>query len=186
MNASLTEKKIAKRYVQSLFDAITTKKDQKAVVSDLDDLAAMATNSPALKEFIETPLLSVGAQKDGLVKLCKKAKLSDWTLGLLLAMADNRRLSLLPVVIEETYAYIAEQSGIMPVSVTSAQKLSLSEQKKITTELEKISGKQISMQSLIDESLIGGVVIKAGSVLIDGSVKTKLDQLERNLTAKAA
>jgi len=178
--------KIAKSYVNALFGALTTKKDSDGVINDLNDLGAMIANSAELKTFIESPLVCLSDQKVGVEKLAKKAKLSKVVTNLLMVMVENRRLSLLPVVVSEAQKYISQQSGAIPVTITTAHKLTAADLKKISNDLKTTLGQDVTTEAFIDETLIGGIVIKAGSMLIDGSVKAKLNQLERELTRKTA
>jgi len=178
--------KIAKSYVNALFDVVTTKKDMDAVAADMLDLSNMISNSSELKTFLKSPLLSIDDHKAGLEKLIKKAKLSQPVSNMLMVMADNRRLPLLSMVTQEVQNHMNRQSGVIPVVVTTASKLTAADQKKIASDLKVILGGDVVMQAYIDETIIGGVVIKAGSTLIDGSVRSKLDRLERELLNKAA
>lgn len=186
MNRSLEQTKIAKRYVNSLFEALTTKKDSTAVAKDIADLGAMVSTSTDLQNFINTPLLSVEQQKAGVEALAKKAKFATPVYNLLIVMAENRRLSILPAIVRETESYLAKQSGTVPVAVATARKLSAADQKKIGADIKAVLGKEILMQAYVDESLIGGMVVQVESTLIDGSIKSKLDKLERDLTNKVA
>jgi len=182
----LHQTKIAKRYVNSLFASVTTKKDMTAIAKDMADLGATIANSAELQNFIKTPLLSKEQQKSGVEKLAKKAKYSPAVTNLLLVLTDNRRLAALPAIIRETENYMAKQSGTVPVAVATARKLTAADQKKIADGLKSAIGQDIAMQTYVDETLIGGVVIQVESTLIDGSLKTKLDKLQRDLTNKAA
>ncbi len=186
MAQTLERTKIAKRYVVSLFSALKTKAEAKAVAKDMADLSAMIAAADDLQNFIKTPLLSISDHKSGIEKLAKKAKFSTPVTNLLIIMAENRRLNLLPVVCHEVENYLAKDSGTVPVMIATARKLSAADQKKLTTDIQKAIGQDISMQAYVDETLIGGVVVQVESTLIDGSIKTKLDKLERELTSKAA
>jgi F-type H+-transporting ATPase subunit delta len=101
-------------------------------------------------------------------------------------MAKNRRLSVLPTIVRETESYLAKQSGTVPVAVATARKLNAADQKKIGADIKAVLGKEILMQAYVDESLIGGMVVQVESTLIDGSIKSKLDKLERDLINKVA
>ena len=186
MAQTLEQTKIAKRYVTALFAALTKKTEITAVAKDMADLTAMVNASGDLQAFIKSPLLSVEQQRSGVEKLAKKAKLSKAVTNLLTIMAGNRRLHLLPAVAHEVENYLAKESGTVPVMIATARKLSAADQKKIGADIKKAVGADVSMQTYVDETLIGGVVIQIESTLIDGSIKTKLDKLERELTNKAA
>ncbi len=178
--------KIASRYVSSLFQVVETKKDRDSVAKDLQDLDAMLADSEALRHFINSPVLSESDQINAVTALAKKAKFSSYTQNLLNILLENRRLSVLPSVISEAMSYLNEQSGILPVSVTTARKLTDTEAKTLQKDIQQAVGQDVSLKTQIDEALIGGVVVQLGSTLIDGSIKAKLDKIERQLTQKAA
>lgn len=186
MSQSLNQTKIAKRYVNALFAALSKDSEVKAVAKDMADLSAMVDGSQDLQYFISSPLLAVDSQKKGIEKLATKAKLSKQVTNLLLLLVENRRLSLLPVIANETEAYLAKQSGTIPVTISTARALSATDQKKIGSDIKAVLGQDIIMQAYVDESLIGGIVVQVESTLIDGSLKSKLDKLERDLTSKVA
>lgn len=186
MSRSLTTSKIAKRYVQSLFSALEKKSDVEIAAKDMRDLGKMIEGSSDLRTFISSPLLQQDAQSEGVKALAKKAKLSKAVTNLLEVMVRNRRLNVLPAVVFETENYLAKQSGVVPVMVSTARPLAATDQKKIQTELKSVLGKDILMQTYVDESLIGGLVVQVESTLIDGSIKTKLDRLERKLVGSMA
>lgn len=182
MSQSLEQIKIAKRYVTALFLSVDGEKETKSVVKDIADLGKMIDLSSDLQMFLKSPLVSIDQHKSGLEALAKKAKISKSVSNLLIILAENRRLPVLSAIISETEKHIAKESGTVPVSVATARKLTAADQKKIGDQIKKALGKDIIMQSYIDESLIGGLVIQIESTLIDGSLKTKLDKLERQLT----
>lgn len=186
MGLSLDSKKIAKRYVQSLFNGVTTKKDIDVIAKDINDLRGMIENSAELQSFLKTPLLSRDVQERTISALAAKAKLSSRVSNLLSLLATKGRLGILVSVIEQTYFHLDKMSDTVPVSVATARALSAADQKKVQAEIKKALGRDIIMQSYIDESLVGGIVIQVESILIDGSVKTKLDRLEREMIASAA
>ena len=186
MSHSLEQIKIAKRYVNSLFSGLATKKESEQAAKDIADLGKMIDSSSDLQRFIKTPLLSEAQQKAGVEKLAIKAKFSASVVNLLLVLASNRRLNVLPAIVTQTEQYLIKESGIVPVSVATARELSAADQKKIKTEIKAVLGQDILMQTYVDESLIGGLVVQVESTLIDGSLKTKLDKLERELTGSKA
>ncbi len=186
MNQSLEQTKIAKRYVNSLFEALSTKKDADAAAKDIVDLGAMIASSTELQNFIKTPLLSIEQQKAGVSALAKKAKLSAAVANLLVVMAENRRLPILPLLVRETESFLAKQSGTVPVAIATARPLSAADKKKVSADIKAALGKDVIMQAYVDESLIGGMVVQVESTLIDGSVKSKLDKLERDLARNKA
>ena len=186
MSNSLEQIKVAKRYVNSLFESVTKKTESTAIAKDMADLGAMVQASEELQNFIKTPLLSVEQQQAGIEKLAKKAKFSKITTNFLMLLASKRRLAILPMIVAQIDAYLAEQSGTVPVMIATARKLTAADQKKIGADIKAVIGKDVAMQTYVDESLIGGMVLQVESTLIDGSIKTKLDKLERELCGQKA
>ena len=182
----MQQTKIAKRYVNAMFAGFTKKTESTATSKDMADLMAMVNASNDLQQFIKSPILSKDQQVAGISALAKKAKLSSAVSNLLTILAENRRLSLLPIIAREVEAHLARESGTVPVMIATARKLSAADQKKIGADIKKAIGQDIAMQAYVDETLIGGVVVQVESTLIDGSIKTKLDKLERDLTRKVA
>lgn len=181
MSRSLTARKVAKRYVQSLFAALDKKSDIEIAAKDIKDLGNMIAASAELQTFISSPLIQQQAQAQGIDALAAKAKFSKPVISLLQTLVKNRRLNILPALVIEAENHLAKQSGIVPVMISTARPMSAADQKKIQADLKAVLGKDVIMQAYVDESLIGGLVVQVESTLIDGSVKTKLDRLERKL-----
>ncbi|MFA6255176.1 MAG: ATP synthase F1 subunit delta [Patescibacteria group bacterium] len=98
-----------------------------------------------------------------------------------LVLAKNQALSLAPKIIEEFENYSRQKQGIQKVEIKTARPLSKSDEKEITSQLKKRLGKEIQAEKIVDESLIGGMIIKIGDNLIDGSIKMQLINLKNNL-----
>jgi F-type H+-transporting ATPase subunit delta len=182
----LAQKKIARRYVASLFEGLASKTESNAVAKNISELGAMIENSEDLRNFVASPVHSKETQMNVFDALAKKAKFTGAVTNLLKLLVENRRLPLLSAIVTETEAYLAEQSGTVPVSIATARKLSATDQKNIQSQIKAVIGKDIIMQAYVDESLIGGIVVQVESTLIDGSIKTKLDKLERKLISANA
>lgn len=186
MSQSLQSRKIAKRYVNSLFSGVTKKAEIDSIAKDMSDLGAMIHGSSELAAFLKSPLHSSETQMNVVQALAKKAKLSKSVTALLGVLVQNKRLNVLQAIVFETQEHLAKLSGTVPVSVATARKLTATDEKKIQTQVKAVLGKDVIMQSYVDESLIGGLVIQVESTLIDGSIKTKLDKLERQLVGNVA
>jgi F-type H+-transporting ATPase subunit delta len=139
---------------------------------------------------------AIVAADEGAKALLGHPKLGlDDTLGLLLpggdidpnfrqyltVLADNRRLPLLPEIHDQYEALKAEAEHVVNVTITSAQPMAASEVETLTTALKRRFGGEISLTQAVDPELIGGAVIDAGDVVIDGSVRGKLARLEASL-----
>jgi len=93
------------------------------------------------------------------------------------ALAENRRLVLLPQIAEQFEALRAEVENVVDVEVIAAQEIAAPQQKKLAAALKKRLGRDVRMHTRIDETLLGGAIVRAGDLVIDGSLKGRLERL---------
>ena len=110
--------------------------------------------------------------------VAKKMSLDDLTVSTLALMAQNRRLFALPQLVKALKEMIAVEKGEVTAEVTSAQPLSDDQQKKLADTLAKKVGKDVKLEMHVDDALIGGLVVKLGSQMIDSSIRSKLSSLQ--------
>ena len=144
---------VAARYATALFDLAKDAKSLPAVESDLDALDVALAENDALKL---SPV--VGS-----------------TLGL---MAQKRRLPVVPALIEAVRAMIADEKGEITAHVSAAKALTAAQEKSLAATLKKSTGKDVKIKTTVDASLIGGLIVKVGSKMIDSSIKSKLSNLQ--------
>jgi F-type H+-transporting ATPase subunit delta len=96
-------------------------------------------------------------------------------------LVQNNRLTLLPYIAEIFEAYKADDEGYIDVEVVTAYPFSKEEKQKFASKLEKTLSKKVHMNATVDKSLIGGVLVRAGDRVIDGSIKGQLQQLAKRL-----
>ena len=128
--------------------------------------------------MIASPVITREEQAAAIGALAKKMKLSALTANTLALMAENRRLFVLPQLAADLSARIAAEKGEVTAEVTSAAALSADQAAKLAASLKAKVGKQVKLKTAVDESLIGGLVVKLGSTMIDTSVKSKLAALQ--------
>lgn len=145
------------------------------------NLLAAVTNDATMVEVIDNPQMS-GDQKAELVIKVIGDKLNDQQQNLVKLMAENGRLKILPDVAEQFAVYQADAEGKIDAEAISAFELSDEQQNAITQTLKSKLGREVSLTTSTDESLIGGVVIKAGDTIIDGSMKAQLESLALTLS----
>lgn len=169
---------IAARYATALFELAKEDKALKALEADADALGAALAVSPELGAMIASPVVSRDEQAAAIAAIAKKMKLSALTANTLALMAANRRLFVLPQLVTDLLAKIAAEKGEVTAEVTSAAALSADQAKKLAATLKARVGKDVKLKTAVDESLIGGLVVKLGSTMIDTSVKSKLAALQ--------
>jgi F-type H+-transporting ATPase subunit delta len=169
---------IAARYAAAVFDLAKESNALKALEADSDALASALASSADLKAMIASPVISREDQARAIGALAAKMNLSELLANTLQLMASKRRLFVLPQMVADLAARIAAEKGEVTAEVTSAAALSADQAKKLAATLKARVGKDVKLKIAVDESLIGGLVVKLGSTMIDTSVKAKLAALQ--------
>lgn len=177
---------VADRYAKAWLATAEGKGALAAVSADCDALLSMIRQSPDFSAFLRSPLLSVSVQEDAIAKIASKAKFNDVTVAFLRRLARNRRLAALSSILDSARAALDASSGLSRAQVTSASVLDEGKISDIRAQLKKKLGRDVSIETRVDPSLIGGLVVRVGSMMIDDSVKTRLDRMARRLTGQSA
>ena len=169
---------IASRYAQALFEISKEENALKSLEADTDALGAALAESPALSEMIASPMVARDDQARAMAAIAAKMGLSTVMANTLALMASKRRLFVLPQLVANLRTRIAEEKGEVTADVVSASKLSAEQTKALVATLKAKIGKDVKLNTTVDESLIGGLIVKLGSTMIDTSVKAKLAALQ--------
>jgi F-type H+-transporting ATPase subunit delta len=169
---------IAGRYAQALFDLAQEAGKIDTLRADTEALAAALDASADLRKMIGSPVYSRAEQGDAIRALAGAMRLDTLTANTLALMAANRRLFALPHLIRALRAKIAAAKGEMSAEVTSAAALTEAQRAAIASMLKARFGKDVTLNTAVDESLIGGLIVKVGSKMIDTSIRSKLAQLQ--------
>ncbi len=169
---------IAGRYAQALFELAKDAKALPALESDAEALAAALAASPELTAMIASPVVGRDEQAAAMAAVGAKMGLSDLMTNTLALMASKRRLFVVPHLIADLRARIADEKGEITADVTSAATLSAAQTKALADTLKASVGKTVKLNTTVDETLIGGLIVKLGSTMIDTSVKAKLASLQ--------
>jgi len=169
---------IAARYATAVFDLAKDGKKLKALEGDVNTLDAALAESDDLKALINSPIYTREEQGKAITAIATKMKLSPIVKNTLGLMAGNRRLFVLPQLVESLRKLIADEKGEVTAEVTSAKALTKAQSDKLAKTLKASVGKDVIINPSVDESLIGGLIVKVGSKMIDTSIKSKLGNLQ--------
>ena len=172
---------IAERYAKAVFELASEGKSIKALETDLAVLEAALGDSRELVALISSPLVTREQQRLAVSALSAKMKLSNIMTNALGLKADKRRLHVLPQFIAALRRMIAEHKGEVTADVTAAKALTKAQSDKLAKALKASIGKDVKINMAVDESLIGGLVIKVGSKMIDSSIKARLNALQNSM-----
>ncbi|WP_183154128.1 F0F1 ATP synthase subunit delta [Paracoccus siganidrum] len=177
-NSASMSHSIAGRYAQAVFDIVSEEGGLDALAGQIEDLGAALNDSADLRALITSPLYTRDDQSRAIAALTAKMGLSATLANTLQLMARNRRLFVLPQLVARLRDLIAEARGEVTADVTSAVALSDEQQKRLTETLAAKSGKKVKLNARVDEGLIGGMIVKLGSQMIDSSIRSKLASLQ--------
>ena len=172
---------IAERYATAVFDLAKEGKAFKALEKDIGALEAAMSDSDDFKTLLTSPLYSRDEQAGAMAAVAKKMKLSKNTTNVLGLLAAKRRLFVLPQLVSTLRDRLAEERGEVTAEVTTAKSLTKAQADKLAKTLKNQFGKAVTIKETVDESIIGGLIVKVGSKMIDTSVKSKLDALQNTM-----
>lgn len=172
---------IAARYATAVFELAREGKALKALEADVDALSAALTDSAELRAMISSPVYSRDQQARVMAALGTKMGLAPFTGGTLGLMAQNRRLFALPQLLAALSAMIAAEKGEVTAEVTSAKVMTKAQADALSAALKAQIGKTVKLNVAVDESLIGGLIVKVGSKMIDTSIRSQLAALQNSM-----
>ncbi len=139
--------------------------------------AAAVSQQHKVADMLASPAADVGADRSDLLRTLCGDVLDDGGRNFIQVLAGVKRLSLLPQISEQFDVLLEQQQQVVDVQLTSAFDLDEAQQREIADKLRKSLKKDINIHTVVDRNLIGGVVIRAGDLVIDGSVRGKLAKL---------
>jgi len=172
---------LAHRYAVALYDLADEQSQIDAVAEDLNGLAGLMDDSEDFARFVRSPVLKAEEQSAGITAIADKAGLNPLTKNFLGIVAKNRRIFALPAMITAYNAILAERRGQTTAEVTTAQELSDAQRTALTDALKKAAGQSVAITSKVDPSILGGLIVKVGSRMIDSSLKSKLQRLKLSM-----
>ncbi len=168
---------LAGRYAAALFELAEERGELDAVAEDLKRLRSMIDGSADLQRMIRSPVIARRDQARAIAALAAKAELSEVVQHFVGVLARNRRLFALPDMIQAYLELLAGERGEVAARVVSAKKLSERQLKSLVESLRAAMGSAVTVDASVDASLLGGLVVRVGSRMVDSSLKTKLQQL---------
>lgn len=169
---------VSGRYATALFELARDQKAVDAVKADLDKFDALLSESADLKRLVRSPVFSADAQAKALAAVLQKAGIAGISANLLLVLTANRRLFAVADVIRDYRALVAKFKGEASADVTVAEPLSDKNLDSLKTALKSVTGKDVALNVKVDPSIIGGLVVKLGSRMVDSSLRTKLNSIK--------
>ena len=169
---------LAARYASALYNLADEQGALDVVAGDLNALKAMLAQSADLTRFIKSPIMSRNDQSKGIAAIGAAAQLSELTQKFLGLVARNRRLFSLPNMIRGYLEILAERRGQLTADVVSAVPLTDAQLAALSNALKPAGGKPVAVSTKVDPSILGGLIVRIGSRMVDSSIKSQLQRLK--------
>ncbi|HET9176149.1 MAG TPA: F0F1 ATP synthase subunit delta [Pseudolabrys sp.] len=170
---------MAGRYATALFELALENKAVDAVNEDLDRFDALMTESADLHRLVRSPVFGADEQLKALSAILEKAGITGLAANFLRVITTNRRLFAVRDMIRAYRTLVARHKGEMVAQVTVAEKLSDSNLDALRSTLKSVTGsRDVDLEIKIDPAIIGGLIVKVGSRMVDSSLRTKLNSIK--------
>ena len=169
-------------YAGALADVALASGRAETLRQEVRSFAELAAASAELRNFLESPAISREGKQDLLGKLVGRMGASGELRNFLFVLVDHRRTGLLAEIAREFESTVLERLGVAEASVSSARELTAPQKQKLAGTLESVTGKKIEARYTVDPTLVGGLVVRIGSTVYDGSVRAQLEKLAARLT----
>lgn len=169
---------VAGRYASALFELASEQNKVAAVDADLMKFQGLYDESADLARMVRSPVISADDQGKAVATILSKVGASDLTINFFKLLAKNRRLFAAPDMIRAFRALAAKARGEVTADVSSAVALNDAQITELKQVLKASVGKDVTLSTRVDPSLLGGLVVKLGSRMIDSSLRTKLSGLK--------
>ena len=168
---------LAGRYATAVFELATQEHAVDTVARDLSELKTLLAESPDLARLVKAPVFSADEQRAGMDAVMRRMEAAPLTRKFVLTLARKRRLFALTDIIRAFEVLLGRQRGEIDAEVSAARPLSEAETTELKAVLKAKLGREARLSTKVDPSLLGGLVVKVGSRMIDSSLRTKLEGL---------
>ncbi|HZV18653.1 MAG TPA: F0F1 ATP synthase subunit delta [Sphingobium sp.] len=176
-NSSGIQASLAGRYALALFQLARDGKALDSVAASLATLKAALAESDDLRALTQSPLVGRDAAARAIEAVAGKLELDSLTSRTLGVLAQNRRLAQIPAVIRAFDTLLSAHKGETRAEVTSAFPLSKTQQTALAKQLKARTGRDMALDLAVDPAIMGGLIVKMGSQMIDSSIRTRLNKL---------
>jgi F-type H+-transporting ATPase subunit delta len=181
----LKDTRVARRYAGALFAVAQRDGILDSVAQDLTLVGRFLAEVPYLRAVLLQPLVS-DARKNAVVDEAFGDRVTASTLNFLKLLVRKQREGLIGECIAEFRALLAEHTNTLDAEAWTAVPMTLEQQERLVVSLHRLTGKKVRLTAAVDHTLVGGVVVRLGDTVIDGSVRGKLERLERQLLGSGA
>ena len=174
----ISKSKIVSTYALALYEGAEEKKSVEKVFADVEKLLSAVKEDASIVKYLANPIWDVEAKKAAIKEVASKIHLCEETMNCMDVIADNKRFAEFQQILEGFVRLYYLKNNVVDVEVQTVKKLAASQDKKLKENLEKVLNKKVMVKYDLKPDLLGGLIIKFGSSIIDNSIKGKLNRLE--------
>jgi len=172
------------QYANALADIALAQGAAAPVTQQLGDFTAAYASSAELRNFLASPAVSKAEKRGVAEKISSRLGASRIVRNFLFVVIDHQRTQLLSEIFRSFEGVIRERQGIAEAEVFSPAALNQAQKKDVQAALEKLTGKKVEAKFLLDANLLGGVLVRVGDTIYDGSLRNRLNDLRERLVAE--
>tara|TARA_Y100000590_G_scaffold451845_1_gene593964 strand:+ start:88 stop:645 length:558 start_codon:yes stop_codon:yes gene_type:complete len=169
---------ISNRYASALYDLAVEKNNIDTTINDLNSMKEIINKNKDLRLLIKSPLVSSQDKLEIFAKILLKLDANELTYNFIKVIASNKRFAYLQLIISQFIKINSQKRGDIIADITSAEELSDIQKNEIQNKLKTKLGDKLSLNYKIDNSIIGGLIVKVGSKMIDSSLASKINKLK--------
>ena len=172
---------LARRYARALLDIGKEEKQVRRSLSEVEEFSGILEGSAELREALESAHVGRQAKRAALESLLSPTPFLPTTKSFLSLLVEKGRMNVFPAILSELRRMVEEYEGVERVEVTVPMAMSVPQKDTLRSVLEKRTGKKILLEESVDPAVLGGMVVRVGSTIYDGSVRTQIQQIRQNL-----
>ncbi len=181
----MSSSKVARRYSKALVALCDQDNSHDKVAAELALFVEAVDTNEDIASFVSDPSIHADSRKAVVKALCDNLKMGSTTSNLFFLLNERERLNEATGILEDFRERLDVKAGRLRASVTSAKPLNDKDVQQLKAALEKASGKSVLLETAVDPDLLGGVVTKVGNIVLDGSVRSTLSSLRKQMLQAA-
>jgi F-type H+-transporting ATPase subunit delta len=172
------------QYANALADVALAQGAASPVLQQLGDFNAAYLSSPELRSILANPSVSKAEKRGVAEEISRRLGASKIVRNFLFVVIDHQRTQLLPEIFRSLQDVVRERQGVAEANISSPAELSDAQKKQLAETLQRLTGKNVEARFTLDAKLLGGVMVRVGDTIYDGSLRNRLDRLRDRLTAE--
>lgn len=173
----MAQSRAAIRYAKAVLALASEQSSASKVNDDMKSIANAVASSKDLSDMLQSPVINLTAKKAALLKVFPD--LNTLSVKLIDTLVDNKRINMLDAVAQKVNVLFDESQGTQIAKVTTAVPLTDELKAKVLAKVNELTGKEAEIQSTVDESILGGFILRVGDIQYNASIANKLDKLKR-------